>query len=109
MVPARNPGATAPPLRKRNLAQRAGCPSRRITFGGGYTASGSSAIITDAGVLSVYVATTVNGASTLTGTATIGGASPLIGTVKIGVGHTHGGTSATNTDAGVLSVNGAQW
>ena len=60
-----------------------------MAIGGGYTASGSSAIITDAGVLSVYVATTVDGASTLTGTATIGGTSPLIGTVKIGVGHTH--------------------
>ena len=45
-------------------------------IGGDYTSSGSIAIITDAGVLSVYVATTVDGASTLTDTITIGGAPP---------------------------------
>ena len=84
------------------------CSSRSpVAIGGGYTASGSGATFTDAGVLSVNGATTVDGASTLTVTVTIGGASTSTGTVKIGGGYTNGGTSATSTDAGVLSVNGA--
>ena len=78
-----------------------------VAIGGDCTASRCIAIITGAGVLSVYVATTVDRASTLTGPVTIGGASPLTGTVKIGGGYTNGGTSATNTDAGTLSVYGA--
>ena len=53
------------------------------------------------------MATIVDRSSTLIGIVTIGGASPLTGTVKTGGEHTKGGTSATNTDAGVLSVNGA--
>ena len=55
-----------------------------VAIGGGYTANGSGAIITGAGVLSVNGATTVDGALTLTGTVTIGSASALTGTVKIG-------------------------
>ena len=65
-----------------------------VAIGGGYTASGSSDIITDAGVLSANEATTVFGASTLTCTVTIRTASIWTGTVKIGVGYTND-TSAT--------------
>ena len=80
-----------------------------VANGGGYTASGSGSTFTNAGVqvLSVNGATTVDGASTLTGTVKIGGASKSTGTVKIGGGYTNSGTGATITDAGVLSINGA--
>ena len=65
------------------------CGSRSpSSIGGGYTASGSSDIITDAGVLSVNGATTVDGASTLTGTVTIRSASIWTGTVRVDVGYT---------------------
>ena len=75
------------------------CGSRSpSSIGGGYTASGASDIITDAGALSVYEATTVDGASTFTGTVAIRSASTWTGTVKIGVGYTND-TSATITDA----------
>ena len=43
----------------------------------------------------------------MTGTATVRSASTFTGTVRIGGEYTKGGTSATNTDTGVLSVNGA--
>ena len=42
--------------------------------GGGYTARGAGATITDTGTLSVNGTTTINGASTLSGTLAIGGA-----------------------------------
>ena len=42
--------------------------------GGGYTASGAGATITDTGILSVNGTTTIDGASTLSGTVAIGGA-----------------------------------
>ena len=65
------------------------CGSRSpVAIGAGYTASGSSDIITDAGVLIVNGATTVDGASTLTGTVTIRSASRWTGTVRVDVGYT---------------------
>ena len=45
-----------------------------IVVGGGYTASGAGATITDTGILSVNGTTTINGASTLSVTVAIGGA-----------------------------------
>ena len=83
------------------------CGSRSpLALGCGYTASGSSDIITDAGVLSVNGAATVFGASTCTCTVTIRTASIWTGTVKIVVRYTYY-AGATITDAGVLSANGS--
>ena len=65
------------------------CGSRSpVANGAGYTASGSSDITTDAGVLSVNGATTVDRASALTGTVTIRSASTWTGAVKVDVGYT---------------------